>query len=162
MFLPGEFRRQRSLAAYSLWGHKESDMTDDLGIFRSKAPEGLGAIHSNWITMTSGTLETPNPFQRETIVVAGWTPLYLGRKIPFAEPPYNNKSEWFLFCNWTLTHKNLILDFSSLGFAFEIQVVKEFSLWTLISFLECNNRKEIALKIEALLYRHFIIRVSSR
>ena len=30
MFLPGEFRRQRSLAAYSLWGHKESDMTEQL------------------------------------------------------------------------------------------------------------------------------------
>ena len=98
--------------------------------------------------MTSGTLETPNPFQRETIVVAGQTPLYLGRKIPFAEPQYNNKSEWFLFCNWTLSHKNLILDFSSLGFAFEFQVVKEFSLWTLISFLDCNNRKEIALKLK--------------
>ena len=30
VFLPGEFRRQRSLAAYSLWGHKESDMTEQL------------------------------------------------------------------------------------------------------------------------------------
>jgi len=30
VFLPGEFHRQRSLAAYSLWGHKESNMTEQL------------------------------------------------------------------------------------------------------------------------------------
>ena len=28
MFLPGKFCEQRSLAGYSLWGHKESDMTE--------------------------------------------------------------------------------------------------------------------------------------
>ena len=28
VFLPGEFNGQRSLAGYSLWGHKESDMTE--------------------------------------------------------------------------------------------------------------------------------------
>ena len=28
VFLPGEFYRQRSLAGYSLCGHKESDMTE--------------------------------------------------------------------------------------------------------------------------------------
>ena len=28
--LPGEFHRQRSLAGYSLWGHKESDTTKQL------------------------------------------------------------------------------------------------------------------------------------
>ena len=27
LFLPGEFHGQRSLAGYSPWGHKESDMT---------------------------------------------------------------------------------------------------------------------------------------
>ena len=27
-FLPGESHRQRSLVGYSLWGHKESDMTE--------------------------------------------------------------------------------------------------------------------------------------
>ena len=30
VFLPGEFHRQRSLAGYSPWGHKESDMTKQL------------------------------------------------------------------------------------------------------------------------------------
>ena len=30
VFLPGEFHRQRSLAGYSLWDHKESDMTEQL------------------------------------------------------------------------------------------------------------------------------------
>ena len=28
VFLPGEFRGQRSLAGYSLWGHKESNTTE--------------------------------------------------------------------------------------------------------------------------------------
>ena len=28
VFLPGEFQGQRSLAGYSLWGCKESDMTE--------------------------------------------------------------------------------------------------------------------------------------
>ena len=30
VFLPGEFLRQRSLAGYSPWGHKESDTTDQV------------------------------------------------------------------------------------------------------------------------------------
>ena len=30
VFLPGEFHGQRSLAGYSLWGCKESDMTEQL------------------------------------------------------------------------------------------------------------------------------------
>ena len=30
IFLPGEFHRQRSLGRYSLWGHKESDITEQL------------------------------------------------------------------------------------------------------------------------------------
>jgi len=28
VFLPGKFHRQRSLAGYSPWGHKESDITE--------------------------------------------------------------------------------------------------------------------------------------
>ena len=30
LFLPGEIHGQRSLAGYSPWGHKESDMTERL------------------------------------------------------------------------------------------------------------------------------------
>ena len=30
VFLPGEFHGQRSLTGYSPWGHKESDMTEQL------------------------------------------------------------------------------------------------------------------------------------
>ena len=30
VFWPGEFHGQRSLAGYSPWGHKESDMTEGL------------------------------------------------------------------------------------------------------------------------------------
>ena len=32
-FLPGKFRGQRSLVGYSPWGHKESDMTEQLTFF---------------------------------------------------------------------------------------------------------------------------------
>ena len=32
-FLPGEFHGQRSLAGYSSWGHKESDMPEHLSFF---------------------------------------------------------------------------------------------------------------------------------
>ena len=30
MFLPGEFHEQRNLEGYSPWGHKESDMAEQL------------------------------------------------------------------------------------------------------------------------------------
>ena len=30
VFLPGEFRGQKSLTGYSPWGHKESDLTERL------------------------------------------------------------------------------------------------------------------------------------
>ena len=33
IFLPGEFHRQRSLAGYSPWGHRESDTTEWLTLF---------------------------------------------------------------------------------------------------------------------------------
>ena len=33
VFLPGEFHGQRSLVGYSPWGHKESDMTDQLTLW---------------------------------------------------------------------------------------------------------------------------------
>ena len=39
VFLPGESHRQRSLAGYSPWGCKESDMTEQLH-FRS--PQSIG------------------------------------------------------------------------------------------------------------------------
>ena len=32
VFLPGEFHGQKSLAGYSPWGHKESDMTEQLSL----------------------------------------------------------------------------------------------------------------------------------
>ena len=32
VFWPGEFHGQRSLAGYSPWGHKESDMTEGLSL----------------------------------------------------------------------------------------------------------------------------------
>ena len=39
VFLPVEFHRQRSLAGYSLWSHRELDMTERLTVFKT---EGKG------------------------------------------------------------------------------------------------------------------------
>ena len=36
VFLPGEFRGQRSVVGYSPWGHKESDTTEQLTLSLSK------------------------------------------------------------------------------------------------------------------------------
>ena len=38
VFVPGESHRQRSLAVYSPWGHKESDRTEPLSTHTSKGP----------------------------------------------------------------------------------------------------------------------------
>ena len=42
VFLPGKFHGQSSLVGYSLWGHKESDMTDwARNIYHRDFPQGL-------------------------------------------------------------------------------------------------------------------------
>ena len=40
VFLPGEFHGQRSLVGNSPWGHKESDMTEQLSPSREKEYSG--------------------------------------------------------------------------------------------------------------------------
>ena len=40
--LPGEFHGQGSLAGYSPWGHKESDMTEQLTLTQSSRQYGTG------------------------------------------------------------------------------------------------------------------------
>ena len=62
VFLPGESHGQRSLAGYSPWGHKESDMTEQLTLslsFFMPTSEGF------WFSMTRGRLNIwvfPNSF----------------------------------------------------------------------------------------------------
>ena len=36
VFLPGKFHGQRSLAGYSPWGHKESDMTERFSLTNTR------------------------------------------------------------------------------------------------------------------------------
>ena len=43
-FLPGKFRRQRSLVGYSPWGHKESDVTEHLVGYASENLEKPRAL----------------------------------------------------------------------------------------------------------------------
>ena len=47
VLLPGEFQEQRSLAGYSSWGHKESDMTELLTEGSVNAQNHLGNHFGN-------------------------------------------------------------------------------------------------------------------
>ena len=78
-FLPGEFHRQRSLAGYSAWGHKESDMTERIHnwanntfTFFSLPTELLGK------PLESGTWGLLYSFQKTLV---GWS-LYLSHSLP--------------------------------------------------------------------------------
>ena len=58
VLLTGKFRGQRSLAGYSPWGQKESDMTEHTGNLALKASEGRGApvsAHSMSFTESPGS-----------------------------------------------------------------------------------------------------------
>ena len=58
VFLPGEFHGQRSLAGYSPWGHKESDMTKRL----TCSPFSFSCtIHTTWYVPLSFKEQLPSP-----------------------------------------------------------------------------------------------------
>ena len=58
VFLPEESHGQRSLAGYSLWGHKEWDMTEQLSLSTSLSFQELQLIiQENWFSVT-GFLES--------------------------------------------------------------------------------------------------------
>ena len=46
VFLLGEFHEQRSLAGYSPWGHKESDMTEQLTCIINRSALNVGIAKS--------------------------------------------------------------------------------------------------------------------
>ena len=52
VFLPGKFHGQRSLAGYSPWGHKESDMTETLSTERERERERDISVHTHTHTCT--------------------------------------------------------------------------------------------------------------
>ena len=60
-FLPGESNGQRSLVGYSLWGHKESDKSEQLML-------SLFVGSGSWLVKIRGLLATvtmgPSQFQR--------------------------------------------------------------------------------------------------
>ena len=48
--LPGESHGKRSLVGYSLWGHKESDMTEQHSIACTERLTALGrAVRESWV-----------------------------------------------------------------------------------------------------------------
>ena len=55
--LPGEFHGQRSLVGYSLWGHKELDMTEQLIFSRLKKKK-----HMRGSSMESAKKKKKKPF----------------------------------------------------------------------------------------------------
>ena len=70
VFLPGESRGRRSLAGYSPWGHRESDMTERLSIqqvarMRSLMSIGLLAIcvFVSIIDHTMNSLQIANDYR---------------------------------------------------------------------------------------------------
>ena len=77
VFLPGEFHGQRSLEGYSLWGHKESDMTEQLhfhfsednGDLLQKVPCSYLLLHSLLPTLQQAITD-PHLSTRDS-----WTPL---------------------------------------------------------------------------------------
>ena len=56
LFLPGEFHGQRRLAGYSPWGHKESDMTEQLTLSLKTFPGGSDSKESACITGDPGSI----------------------------------------------------------------------------------------------------------
>ena len=44
VLLPGEFHAQRSRAGFSLWGHKESDMTEKLPLTHSESLDSVNSV----------------------------------------------------------------------------------------------------------------------
>ena len=84
VFLPGEFRGQRSLAGYSPWGHKESDMTKHNGTtspscsycsgfilldFTQTSQNGLGSLLENthWLSWHSLGVRSRSPLAPSAI-----------------------------------------------------------------------------------------------
>ena len=55
VFLPGESHRQRSLVGYSLWVHKESDMTEQLTLHCHYLPLAISSVRSavdpTWLSL---------------------------------------------------------------------------------------------------------------
>ena len=54
VFLPGKFHRQRSLAGYRPWGHKELDITEHSSLFQIiyPSPFSVHTSHMTYITLT--------------------------------------------------------------------------------------------------------------
>ena len=52
VFFPGEFHGQRSLAGYSPWGHRESDMTKRLTLLSHCPPASHPSFHSSSVLNT--------------------------------------------------------------------------------------------------------------
>ena len=51
VFLLGEFHEQRSLAGYSPWGHKESDMTEQLTCIINRLALNVGIANSALLSL---------------------------------------------------------------------------------------------------------------
>ena len=66
VFLPGEFHGQRSLAGYSPWGHKESDMTKQL------SNKEMGACGHGYFTQSIRQTFPPVRISGDLLQVSSW------------------------------------------------------------------------------------------
>ena len=73
VFLPGEFHGQRSLAGYSPWGCKESDMTEQLSTARRPQMIHKDRSHSKPRHVNvSGTCRDVRSELQQGVVCGGW------------------------------------------------------------------------------------------
>ena len=72
VFLPGKFHGWRNLVGYSLWGHKESDTTEQLRFHFSLSCTGEGNVDTQtpWAVWYGWAAEEPS--QAGSAVVLGW------------------------------------------------------------------------------------------
>ena len=70
VFLPGKFHGERSLAGYSSWGHKESDMTEQLNTHIATS------VKNYWTTFTYSLPRAWFAFSRLTLRITLWAGLW--------------------------------------------------------------------------------------
>ena len=80
VLLPGEFHEQRSLAGYSPWDHKKSDMTVRLTFtFTEVKEQGERVIGYMWAVLRLETQEEENVWEKDAEFLF-WTCYILGTK----------------------------------------------------------------------------------
>ena len=80
VLLPRDFHRQRSLAGYSLWGHRETETTERLHFLSFFWGNSPGQHHPSWTWIFN---EGPLPFcSHESLPASCRRPILMGKSHP--------------------------------------------------------------------------------